>query len=211
VSDRPARILRVVTRLNTGGPARHLATLTQALDPVRYEQRLVAGREGPGEGSMRSFVDLPRSVDCDYDRHAGRRDRDAGGLSSEEQDRIGRLLLHELADDEQGTRKFETSQDLLGKLAAEARAGRTDTPVSARLAATLDSKRLANRRGDHGISGSRGPVPKCFQRHPRACELLWLIAHRHTPTGGWSCGVRPEIGPCLRCGAWQPSRRSADD
>jgi glycosyltransferase involved in cell wall biosynthesis len=54
---RRARILRVVTRLNTGGPARHLTTLSQALDPARYEQRLVAGREGPGEGSMRSFVE----------------------------------------------------------------------------------------------------------------------------------------------------------
>ena len=51
------RILRIVTRLNTGGPARYLTTLTQALDPVRYEQRLAAGREGPGEGSMRSFVE----------------------------------------------------------------------------------------------------------------------------------------------------------
>src|SRR6185436_3106084 len=48
---------RIVTRLNTGGPARHLTTLTQVLDPARYEQRLAAGCEGPGEGSMRSFVE----------------------------------------------------------------------------------------------------------------------------------------------------------
>lgn len=54
---RRTRILRIVTRLNTGGPARYLTTLTQALDPVRYEQRLAAGREGPGEGSLRSFVE----------------------------------------------------------------------------------------------------------------------------------------------------------
>ena len=46
-------------------------------------------------------------------------------LSPDEQDRIGRWLLHELADDEQWTRKFETSQDLLSKVAAEARADRT--------------------------------------------------------------------------------------
>ena len=51
------RILRIVTRLNTGGPARHLTTLTRALDPDRYEQWLAAGREGVGEGSMRSFVE----------------------------------------------------------------------------------------------------------------------------------------------------------
>ena len=54
---RRARILRIVTRLNTGGPAKHLMALVRALDPDRYEQRLAAGREGPGEGSMRRFVE----------------------------------------------------------------------------------------------------------------------------------------------------------
>jgi glycosyltransferase involved in cell wall biosynthesis len=54
---RRARILRIVTRLNTGGPSRHLAALAAALDPYGYEQRLAAGREGPGEGSMRPFVE----------------------------------------------------------------------------------------------------------------------------------------------------------
>jgi hypothetical protein len=43
---RRVRILRIITRLNTGGPARHLAALTQALDRERYEQKLAAGREG---------------------------------------------------------------------------------------------------------------------------------------------------------------------
>ena len=54
---RRVRILRIVTRLNTGGPARHLTALTQALDSDRYEQWLAAGREGAREGSMRSFVE----------------------------------------------------------------------------------------------------------------------------------------------------------
>jgi glycosyltransferase involved in cell wall biosynthesis len=54
---RRVRILRIVTRLNTGGPARHLTTLTRSLDGHRYEQWLAAGREGAGEGSMRSFVE----------------------------------------------------------------------------------------------------------------------------------------------------------
>lgn len=54
---RRTRILRIVTRLNTGGPSRHLAALFAALDPDRYEQQLAAGREGPGEGSMRHFVE----------------------------------------------------------------------------------------------------------------------------------------------------------
>ena len=44
-------------------------------------------------------------------------------LPPDEQDRVGRWLLQELTDDEQRTRKLDTSQDVLGKLAAEARTG----------------------------------------------------------------------------------------
>ena len=54
---RRARVLRIVTRLNTGGPASYLVTLFGALDPSHYDQRLIAGREGPHEGSMWSFVE----------------------------------------------------------------------------------------------------------------------------------------------------------
>jgi hypothetical protein len=46
------------------------------------------------------------------------------GLPAEEQDRIARWLLDELEDDELWDRQFATSQDALGKLAAEARADR---------------------------------------------------------------------------------------
>ena len=45
-------------------------------------------------------------------------------LSPDEQDRVARWLLDELTDDEQWTWRFDTSQDLLGKLAAEVRADR---------------------------------------------------------------------------------------
>ena len=45
-------------------------------------------------------------------------------LPPEEQDRVARWLLDELRDDEQWTRQFETSQNPLTKLAAEARADR---------------------------------------------------------------------------------------
>ena len=45
-------------------------------------------------------------------------------LPPEEQDRVGRWLLDELADEEQWTATFEASQDTLSKLAAEARADR---------------------------------------------------------------------------------------
>lgn len=51
------RVLRVVTRLNVGGPALHVALLTTGLDPQRFETLLVAGQEGRREGSM---LDLGR-------------------------------------------------------------------------------------------------------------------------------------------------------
>ena len=57
VRMRRARILRIVTRLNVGGPASYLVSLFRAMDASRYEQRLIAGREGPQEGSMWSFVE----------------------------------------------------------------------------------------------------------------------------------------------------------
>jgi hypothetical protein len=46
-------------------------------------------------------------------------------LPPEEQDRVGRWLLDELADEEQWKRRFEASQDPLSTLAREARAART--------------------------------------------------------------------------------------
>ena len=57
VRDRRIRILRIITRLNTGGPAVYLSTLCRGLSPSRYEQWLVTGIEGPGERSMLPFVE----------------------------------------------------------------------------------------------------------------------------------------------------------
>jgi glycosyltransferase involved in cell wall biosynthesis len=45
------RVLRIIARLNIGGPAIHAALLTERLDPIRYDSRLVAGREGAQEGN----------------------------------------------------------------------------------------------------------------------------------------------------------------
>lgn len=45
-------------------------------------------------------------------------------LPPEEQDRVARWLLDELRDDEHWTHQFATSQDILKRLAAEARADR---------------------------------------------------------------------------------------
>jgi hypothetical protein len=59
------------------------------------------------------------------------------GLPAEEQDRIARWLLDELADEELWARQFSTSQDALSKLAAEARAD-----LAAGRATELDPDRL---------------------------------------------------------------------
>jgi glycosyltransferase involved in cell wall biosynthesis len=50
------RVLRVIARLNIGGPAYHVSLLSGRLDPERYETLLVAGRPGPGEGSFEALA-----------------------------------------------------------------------------------------------------------------------------------------------------------
>lgn len=45
------RVLRIIARLNVGGPALHAALLTERLDAARYDSVLVAGREAPDEGN----------------------------------------------------------------------------------------------------------------------------------------------------------------
>jgi glycosyltransferase involved in cell wall biosynthesis len=56
------RVLRVIARMNIGGPAYHVALLSGRLDPDRYETLLVAGRPGRGEGS---FEELARRYGAD--------------------------------------------------------------------------------------------------------------------------------------------------
>ena len=53
----PIRVLRVIARLNVGGPALHVAHLSCELDRLGYETTLVAGRVGAGEGSMEYFAE----------------------------------------------------------------------------------------------------------------------------------------------------------
>jgi glycosyltransferase involved in cell wall biosynthesis len=43
------RVLRVIARMNLGGPAHHVALLSSQLDPDRYETLLVTGAVGQGE------------------------------------------------------------------------------------------------------------------------------------------------------------------
>jgi glycosyltransferase involved in cell wall biosynthesis len=56
------KVLRVIARLNMGGPALHVAYLTSELEPRGYDTTLVAGSLAPGEDSM-AFVAEGRGVD----------------------------------------------------------------------------------------------------------------------------------------------------
>jgi hypothetical protein len=53
-------VLRVVTRLNVGGPARQALFLTDELRNRGFETRLVWGAAGPDEGTFEPSDDLPR-------------------------------------------------------------------------------------------------------------------------------------------------------
>ena len=50
--DAPLRVLRVITRLNIGGPAIQAVSLSTGLAAEGFETLLVHGRLGPGEGDM---------------------------------------------------------------------------------------------------------------------------------------------------------------
>jgi glycosyltransferase involved in cell wall biosynthesis len=46
------RVLRLISRLNLGGPAKHVAWLMRGMDPERFDQLLAAGRVQPGEDDL---------------------------------------------------------------------------------------------------------------------------------------------------------------
>jgi glycosyltransferase involved in cell wall biosynthesis len=52
----PVRVLSIIGRLNIGGPAMHAILLTHGLRGRGYETVLVAGQEGPREGSLRDLA-----------------------------------------------------------------------------------------------------------------------------------------------------------
>jgi glycosyltransferase involved in cell wall biosynthesis len=52
----PTRVLRIITRLNIGGPSLQAARLTTDLRPLGYETALAYGRVGAGEGEMRDLL-----------------------------------------------------------------------------------------------------------------------------------------------------------
>lgn len=62
LSTEPVKVLRVIARLNKGGPALHVAYLSADLEARGYETTLVAGSLARGEGSM-AYVAERKSVE----------------------------------------------------------------------------------------------------------------------------------------------------
>ena len=54
--DGRVRVLRVIARMNMGGPAHHVSLLSGLLDPARYDTLLLHGEVGPGEASLADLV-----------------------------------------------------------------------------------------------------------------------------------------------------------
>ena len=50
------RVLRIIDRLNVGGPAKHVVWLSAGLDRDEFETTLVTGTVPPGEGDMSYFA-----------------------------------------------------------------------------------------------------------------------------------------------------------
>jgi glycosyltransferase involved in cell wall biosynthesis len=57
----PAKIVRIVTRLNIGGPSVHVALLSTRLDPARFATTVVAGAPEAEEGDWSSLIDPARA------------------------------------------------------------------------------------------------------------------------------------------------------
>jgi len=55
------RVLRIISRLNIGGPALHVQILTKGLDPRRFESFIVSGQISPNEGDMSYLFDTIRT------------------------------------------------------------------------------------------------------------------------------------------------------
>ena len=51
------RVLRVIARLNVGGPARHVTILDRGLTRLGFETLLAYGEVGPGEASLEALLE----------------------------------------------------------------------------------------------------------------------------------------------------------
>ena len=61
-ADEPIRVLRVIARLNVGGPSLHVSYLAEGLASRGYDTTLAAGEISEGEASM-AFVAEQRGID----------------------------------------------------------------------------------------------------------------------------------------------------
>lgn len=61
------RVMRIIARMNVGGPALQVSGLVRGMDPERFDHRLFTGHVGPGEGD---FLDL-RAPDLPFSRVNG--------------------------------------------------------------------------------------------------------------------------------------------
>lgn len=56
LGDERIRVMRIISRMNVGGPSIHVVLLNAGLDPERYDTLLVSGSEGVTEGSLRDLA-----------------------------------------------------------------------------------------------------------------------------------------------------------
>jgi glycosyltransferase involved in cell wall biosynthesis len=68
---RPIRVMRIIARLNVGGPAIHVVLLTERLGPPEFESRLVCGLIGEHEGDM-AYLAEQRGIAPVYIEELGR-------------------------------------------------------------------------------------------------------------------------------------------
>ena len=54
--NRPIRVVRIIDRLNVGGPAKHVVWLTRELDALQFETTLITGTVPETEGDMTYFA-----------------------------------------------------------------------------------------------------------------------------------------------------------
>ena len=56
-TGQPLRVVRIIDRLNIGGPAKHVVWLTAGLNPGRFESTLIVGTVPESEGNMSYFAE----------------------------------------------------------------------------------------------------------------------------------------------------------
>jgi len=54
--EQRTKIVRIIARLNIGGPSLHVVNLNKGLSPDRFESLLVTGSPNPGEGSLLDYA-----------------------------------------------------------------------------------------------------------------------------------------------------------